>query len=416
MQDANVLIELHQLDLERSNMIISDESEIRDYWELVQQLNSYTDDMRQVITHPNYCLPFMQPGRLVHIKHGDQDFGWGAVVNFIERKFPPNTPEDEQKPQLGWVVDVVLPIADSSARISNRFQSNKSRTELPPGIRPAVAGEKTRMEVVPVLLSCVHAIAELRIFPPKDLNNVEDRNAVKRALDEIQRRFPNGLALLDPVENMNINDESFKRLLRKIEVLEARLLKSELHSSPRLAELWEQYSEKVDLQNKIKETKKKISNALSIMQLDELKCRKRVLRRLQFIDEQEVVQLKARVACEISTGDELMLSELLFNGFFNDLTPEIAASVLSCFVFEEKAKEDKPPRDVLSKPLKEIQQQAKTIAKVSMESKLPVNEAEYVQSFKWQLMEVIYEWAHGKSFLEIWYVLPFSQTLLPNPS
>lgn len=160
------------------------------------------------------------------------------------------------------------------------------------------------------------------------------------------------------------------------------------------------------MSNDIKATKKKISDALSILQLDELKCRKRVLRRFGFINEADVVQLKARVACEISTGDELMLSELLFNGFFNNLTPEQVAAVISVFVFEEKVKEAPPlSKDELAKPLKEIQTQARTIAKVSQESKMAVNEDEYVQSFHWELMEVVYEWAHGKSFADIWYVL-----------
>lgn len=192
---------------------------------------------------------------------------------------------------------------------------------------------------------------------------------------------------------------------QKIEVLESRLLSNPLHNSPRLPELYDQYADKVKLGADIKATKKKISDAMSIMQLDELKCRKRVLRRLQFINEAEVVQLKARVACEISTGDELMLSELLFNGFFNSFTPEQCAAVLSAFVFEEKAKDAEPlKKEELIKPLKEIQNQARIIAKVSQESKLAVNEDEYVQSFKWELMEVIYEWANGKSFAEIWYV------------
>ena len=191
--------------------------------------------------------------------------------------------------------------------------------------------------------------------------------------------------------------------MQKIEVLESRLLANPLHNSPRLPELYEQYSEKVELASSIKDTKKKIKDAMSIIQMDELKCRKRVLRRFGFVNESEVIQLKARVACEISTGDELMLSELLFNGFFNNLTPEQTAAVLSVFVFEEKTKE--PPaltRDELAKPLKEIQSQARIVAKVSQESKLAVNEDEYVQSFHWELMEVIYEWANGKSFAEIW--------------
>ena len=190
---------------------------------------------------------------------------------------------------------------------------------------------------------------------------------------------------------------------QKIEVLEARLISNPLHNSPRLPELYDQYAEKVELGGKIKETKKKISDALSIIQLDELKCRKRVLRRFQFINEAEVVQLKARVACEISSGDELMLSELLFNGFFNPLTPEQCAATLSVFVFEEGGKETPPiANEELAKPLRDIQAQARIIARISQESKLAVNEEEYVKSFKWELMEVIYEWSKGKSFAEIW--------------
>lgn len=168
-----------------------------------------------------------------------------------------------------------------------------------------------------------------------------------------------------------------------------------------MPDLYNQYAGKVVIVEKIKAVKRQIAAALSIMQLDELKCRKRVLRRFQFINEAEVVQLKARVACEISTGDELLLSELLFDRFFNELTPEVCASVLSCFIFEEKS-ECPALRQELAKPFREIQAKARIISKVSQESKLTLNEEEYVQNFKYQLMEVVYCWAQGKPFAEIW--------------
>lgn len=272
---------------------------------------------------------------------------------------------------------------------------------LPPGIRPARAGEKTKVEVLPVLLTTIQKMSSIRIFMPADLTTRAGKDTVMKALSEVQKRFPDGIPVLDPIEDLKITDESFTRLLKKIQVLESRLLSNPLHNSPRLEPLYNQYAEKVIKTDKIKALKKQIQQALSILQLDELKCRKRVLRRLQFINENEVVQLKARVACEISTGDELMLSELLFNGFFNELTPEQCAAVLSCFVFEEKANDDGHLREELAKPLREIQRQARIIAKVSQESKLPLNEDEYVQSFKPQLMNVIYDWAKGKSFAEI---------------
>lgn len=47
---------------------------------------------------------------------------------------------------------------------------------------------------------------------------------------------------------------------------------------------------------------------------DELKNRSRVLKKLGHIDANGVVQLKGRAACLIDTGDELLVTELMFNG------------------------------------------------------------------------------------------------------
>ncbi|TAQ86924.1 hypothetical protein B7494_g4762 [Chlorociboria aeruginascens] len=388
--------ELMELQIERDNFEIPDEATIKDYYDLRQQLTAYTKDMRDVINHPNYCLQFMQPGRVVHIKYQDHDFGWGAVVKFTPRRPAKDQTADDYPPQESYILDVLLPVSDST------FVGALSNDELPKCIRPPKKGEKGKMEVVPVLLSCIEAIGHVRIFLPKDLHPADQRDIVRKSIEEVKHRFPDGIAVLDPIENMRITDDSFKKLLRKIEVLESRLLSNPLHNSPRLPELYNQYAGKIEIGRKIKEKKKSINSTLSIIHLDELKSRKRVLRRLGFINDQEVVQLKARVACEISTGEghELLLSELLFNRFFNDLSPEMCASILSCFIFEENSKTTNI-KDELSKPFKEIQAQARIIAKVSLESKLSVNEEEYVQSFKWQLMDVVLAWANGKSFAEI---------------
>ncbi len=48
------------------------------------------------------------------------------------------------------------------------------------------------------------------------------------------------------------------------------------------------------------------------------------------------MQVKGRVACEISAGDELVLTELMFAGVFNELDVDQTVALLSCFVFEEK--------------------------------------------------------------------------------
>ena len=40
--------------------------------------------------------------------------------------------------------------------------------------------------------------------------------------------------------------------------------------------------------------------------------------------------------CLVCSGDELLLTEMIFNGVFNDLTVQQCVALLSCFIFEEK--------------------------------------------------------------------------------
>ncbi|KHN95494.1 ATP-dependent RNA helicase DOB1 [Metarhizium album ARSEF 1941] len=399
--------ELMALQQERDGLSIPDEATIKDYYQIRQQLNTYTKDMRAVIQHPNHCLDFLQPGRLVQIYNpkeaqdnvaGGLDFGWGVVVNHYPRRAP-RLGEPEWEPQESHIIDVLLPISALSADIT----PGQPIGDMPPGLLPSGADNATINVTVPCLLTCMKAISQIRIFMPKDgLKTDADRDQVRKSLTEVKRRFTDGIPILDPLENMEIVDDSFKKLLRKIEVLESRLLANPLHMSPMLPSLWDQYSEKMQLVEKVKEKKKTIAKAHSIAQMDELKSRKRVLRRLGFINDSEVVQLKARVACEISSseGHELLLSELLFDRFFNELSPETCAAVLSCFIFDEKV-EAQALKEDLQKPYREIQARARIIAKVSQECKLDVNEEEYVTSLKWQLMETVYTWAQGRPFIEI---------------
>ena len=73
--------------------------------------------------------------------------------------------------------------------------------------------------------------------------------------------------------------------------------------------------------------------------MDELKCRKRDLRRLGFATSSDVIQMKGQVACEISSADKPLLTEMMFNGLFNDLSAEQATALLSCFVFQKNSSE-----------------------------------------------------------------------------
>ena len=198
------------------------------------------------------------------------------------------------------------------------------------------------------------------------------------------------------------------------------MFSSSLHTSPELPHVYTLYSKKRAHQDKIRELRKRIQDTRDVLQLEELKYRKRVLRRLNFTNSADIVDIKGRVACEISTGDELLLTEMIFNGVFNLLAPEQCAALLSCFVFTEKVRgfpntclnrltdhihvqseKEMNLKEELAAPLRVMQEFARRIAKVSKESKLTIEEDEYVSSFKVELMDAVIQWCRGVSFTDI---------------
>jgi ATP-dependent RNA helicase DOB1 len=202
---ANTIVELQDMEHERATMTITDEPIVKDYHTLRQQLDTHTKDMRDVIMHPNYCLQYLQAGRLVKVKFKDHDFGWGAVVDVLPRKADKG---EILAPQESYIAQVLLCVSNDTAFVPQTSDG------LPPGVRPPKASERGKMEVVPVLLSSIESIGHLRLFLPKEVKTSESKNTVRKSLEEVKRRFPDGIAILDPIENMGITDESFKKLLR----------------------------------------------------------------------------------------------------------------------------------------------------------------------------------------------------------
>ncbi|KAJ8093258.1 ATP-dependent RNA helicase mtr4 [Marasmius tenuissimus] len=393
--------ELKAEEKSKSSITVPDEDQVAEYYGYRQQLEQMAADFRLVITHPSYALPFLQPGRLIKVKHEKLDFGWGVVINYSKRAPPKNRPvpkpDDDIPPHEQYIVDVLLNVAPGGS-VSTRDRTNITPT--PGNVQPCPLNKKGTPLVVPVLLSTVESLSHIRVHLPKDIRQEQARETVWKSVLEVHRRYPT-VMLLDPVKNMGIKDDKFKALIQKIEAMENQMFKSPLHKDPRLGELLALYSNKKESQDRIRNLKKRIQATQDVLQLEELKCRKRVLRRLGFTNANDIVDVKGRVACEISTGDELLLTELIFNGVFNTLEPEQCAALLSCFVFDEKSEHPTKLKEELAAPLRVMQEIARRIAKVSKESKLPVDEDQYVASFKVELMDAVMQWCRGASFSEI---------------
>lgn len=389
--------ELQQLTVKYDNTSVDDEYLVKEYYDLKKQLATYQDDARRVITHPGHILPFLQPGRVVKVKVGHQQYGWGMVASFSKRSNKRN-PSQVFTDHESYIVSVFVcsMFVDSPVNLIKPFNPL-----LPEGIRPASGDEKSRAEYIPITLDSIEAISSVRLKVPEDFKSSTAKRNMVRTLKDLPRKLPDGIPLMDPVQSMKIDDLDFKMLLRKIDVLEGKLASNPLHGSDRIDDLYEKFSQKMDIKTKIADTKEKILEAQAVIQLDDLKHRKRVLRKLGFTTQDDIIELKGRVACEISTGDELLLTELIFNGTFNDLTPEQCAGLLSCFVFQERAKEVPRLKPELAEPLKAMQDMATRLAKTYKECKIDVVEKDYVEQFRPELMEVTYAWCKGASFTQI---------------
>lgn len=55
---------------------------------------------------------------------------------------------------------------------------------------------------------------------------------------EVQKRFPDGIPLLDPIDDMGIKDPALKKVIQKVEAFEHRMYSHPLHSDPNLESVY----------------------------------------------------------------------------------------------------------------------------------------------------------------------------------
>lgn len=367
------------------NFDIKDEASITSYHHIREQLDSLGKKYHEFYTNPQYLVPFLHPGRMVKVKTEDDEYDWGMIVNF--KKDTKDNTKNPLKSVTKLTVECLLHVDDES-----------EKDEIP---KPCPKGKKGSVEVVTVESRLITKVSSLRIYYPNDLRPLDNRRSVFNRIEEVKKRYPEGPPLLNPIDDMHIKDKEFLNVVSLLEKFEKRLFAHPLHNSTELAGMYTKYLEKLELEKELKQSKLALRQARSLLQMDDLKHRKRVLRRLGYCNNADVIEFKGRVACELSSGDELLLTEMIFNGTFNDLSAPQCVALLSCFVCDERSSEQPTSMEELSAPLKQMQDFARRIAKVAIECKLELDEEEYVEKFKPTLMDVVLAWCKGATFLQL---------------
>jgi superfamily II RNA helicase len=78
----------------------------------------------------------------------------------------------------------------------------------------------------------------------------------------------------------------------------------------------ELFNQKVSLKDEIEAIEQEIKQTSKMIMSTDLVNMKRVMRRLEMIDKNDVPHLKGKVAAGISAADEILTTELIFSGFF----------------------------------------------------------------------------------------------------
>ncbi|KAK5883514.1 hypothetical protein CesoFtcFv8_019839 [Champsocephalus esox] len=256
-------------------------------------------------------------------------------------------------------------------------------------------------------------VKTLKVIPDRIIDNYSKRQQPRFRLDppgqaistttqellRLAEANPRGMAALDPVNDLQLKSVDVVEDTMRLRVLRDGLREFNCIHSPTFAEQFARVQDRMGVQEELDRLLFLVSDQ-SLSLLPEYHQRIKVLQSLQYVDISGAVQLKGRVACQISSH-ELLLTELLFENVLSPLAPEESAALLSCLVFTQKTQVEPHITNTLQEGIDRVLSVAKRIGELQRECEIPQTAEEFVGQFKFGLTEVVYCWARGMPFAEI---------------
>ena len=331
---------------------------ISELYQLIQQEVALSKIYQSYIYAPSiHISSFLNKGRLIEIYDYNEViyWGWGIITKYIINK------------QNQIIISVLLPCNKIEKRLRNDNNVNHKITYQAQPINIEQATTKANGYYIINILSChIKQISAIKLYlDNKNLKSQHECNQIGSMLKNIFVRFKDSsIPLLDPINDLKIYaddidkqqqyqvyKDQLQHLKHRISTIKQTILKNEDIESLLL-----QYEHEIELLNQIKLKEIDLKNATNDLAMrNTLNNMKRVLRRLGLTNSQNIVDLKGRIACQISTSDELVTTEMMFNGVFNDLDTPVLVALISCLVFEERndVQEDDLPK-LLYEPYKKV--------------------------------------------------------------
>jgi antiviral helicase SKI2 len=247
-------------------------------------------------------------------------------------------------------------------------------------------------------------------FGQKKTAVASESEAIESAVDTLmgaeQDERTSGLNPLDLRDSLKRGNDvvELRNQCGEVDSLVHEMRQYSSHRHPSLEKHYTLVERQHTLQERVDALSHLLSNE-SLRLFPDFLQRKAVLRTLGYLDESEAVCVKGRVACEVNTSEELIVTEMVFEGILNDLDPTEIVAALSALVYQQKSDDDEfdmeIPETLLSccQRMKKI---AQNLGQLQKEHGLDVDPLEYSEnSLKFGLVHVVYEWALGVPFSNI---------------
>ncbi|KIM88714.1 hypothetical protein PILCRDRAFT_2912 [Piloderma croceum F 1598] len=370
-------------------------------------INGYYDDsygvvainqnlISMAICHPQ-GVKLLASGRVVVLHDGHFRLTNAAIL--LKATPPPS--ENRDKIKWYWVLALVHPdIKSGQLGKKNHIEPQAIPPRWPPVPHNLAVAHGT-YEIVAVPYTSISIVTSRTI--KVDVDAIVERHLVNRmdeavnSLAEIVKEWVSA-GTVSEVEWIRMRSLDFQEALRARNELAKRL---DQYSCTLCGDFEHHYAvfhgEKV-MKAIIAGLKLAISDQ-NLELIPDYEQRIEVLKELKFIDENSTVSLKGRVACEINSTNELVLTELILENTLANYDPEEVVALLSCFVFQEKTDIEPiiPPK--LEQGRDAIIAISDRVGRVQDSHKVAVED--FRSNLKFGLVEVVYEWAKGMPFEQI---------------
>jgi len=405
----------------------------------IENKNDFIEYNRQLLFGDNSELkkkikPYLVKGRFIYIKN----FGIGIFVDYCKMS-------DDKIAEYNYEKKLYEIITDRKNRKNNINEEDEKLVDFKKVFLLIYVNKNTsnilnpgdilklngKIMKVAIRIHDFEKISQIKISLPENLNSNSSLKKIEKIYQQLSQSLINknnkkekiNYKFMDPIKDMKINDQNFIQNNTNIEKINSELKNIEktfLNSFGKIIDLSENlekilnndiivsYKQKLSLRTQIKYLINELNILNRLVLNEELINMKKVLMRLNYLDKNNLVTFKGQVACYITSGDTLILTEMLFNGFLNRMPENDIGVILSCFVGGEGATFKKDKQIVeedrhLMKLYTDLKKVIESVVDIYIEYKINIKDKEsYIKLFRYDMMKSILYWINGeKTFAEI---------------